>query len=120
VIAVGIYRLQEKSSDEAPAPAPTPADKALTADQRASIESEFGIDSIEGAFDPGRGRGKRSRARLVRLHDGRLVSVYEDPAEAGSPSARSTRRGEASGSRPAPVDNPRRRRSRISESSFGP
>jgi hypothetical protein len=107
VIAVGIYRLQEKSSDEAhaelmgqieaqgellnefaksnessdeaPAPAPTPADEALTADQRASIESEFGIDSIEGAFDPGRGRGKRSRARLVRLRDGRLVSVYDDP-----------------------------------------
>jgi hypothetical protein len=107
VITVGIYRLQEKSSneahaelmgqieaqgellnefaksnessEEAPAPTPTPADEALTADQRASIENEFGIDSIEGAFDPGRGRGKRSRARLVRLRDGRLVSVYEDP-----------------------------------------
>jgi hypothetical protein len=107
VITVGIYRLQEKSSseahaemmgqieaqgellnevaksnessDEAPAPAPTSAEEALSADQRASIESEFGIDSIEGAFDPGRGRGKRSRARLVRLRDGRLVSVYEDP-----------------------------------------
>lgn len=107
VIAVGIYRLQEKSgneahaelmgqieaqgellnefaksnesSDEVPAPAPTPAEETLTADQRASIESEFGIDSIEGAFDPGRGRGRRGRARLVRLRDGRLVSVYEDP-----------------------------------------
>jgi hypothetical protein len=107
VIAVGIYRLQEKSgneahaelmaqieaqgellnefaksnesSDEVPAPAPTAAEESLTADQRASIESEFGVDSIEGAFDPGRGRGKRGRARLVRLRDGRLVSVYEDP-----------------------------------------
>jgi hypothetical protein len=107
VIAVGIYRLQEKSgneahaelmgqiqaqgellnefaksnesSDEVPAPPPTAAEESLTADQRASIEDAFGIDSIEGAFDPGRGRGKRSRARLVRLRDGRLVSVYEDP-----------------------------------------
>ena len=107
VITVGIYRLQEKSgneahaelmgqieaqgellnefaksnesSDEVPAPAPTPAEETLTADQRASIEDEFGLDSIEGAFDPGRGRGKRGRARLVRLRDGRLVSVYEDP-----------------------------------------
>jgi hypothetical protein len=107
VITVGIYRLQEKSSseahaemmgqieaqgellnefaksnessDEVPAPAPTVAEESLTADQRASIEDAFGIDSIEGAFDPGRGRGKRSRARLVRLRDGRLVSVYEDP-----------------------------------------
>jgi hypothetical protein len=107
VITVGIYRLQEKSSseahaelmgqieaqgellnefaksnessDEAPAPAPPLPEESLTADQRASIESEFGIDSIEGAFDPGRGRGKRGRARLVRLRDGRLVSVYEDP-----------------------------------------
>jgi hypothetical protein len=107
VITVGIYRLQEKSSneahaelmgqieaqgellnefakshessDEVPAPAPTLAEESLTPDQRASIENEFGIDSIEGAFDPGRGRGKRSRARLVRLRDGRLVSVYEDP-----------------------------------------
>jgi hypothetical protein len=107
VITVGIYRLQEKSSNEAhaelmgqieaqgellnefaksnessettPAPAPPLPEETLTADQRASIEDEFGIDSIEGAFDPGRGRGKRSRARLVRLRDGRLVSVYEDP-----------------------------------------
>lgn len=107
VITVGIYRLQERSSneahaelmgqieaqgellnefakvnessDEVPAPAPTRAEEALTADQRASIEDQFGVDSIEGAFDPGRGRGKRGRARLVRLRDGRLVSVYEDP-----------------------------------------
>jgi hypothetical protein len=107
VITVGIYRLQERSgneahaelmgqiqaqgellnefaksnesSDEVPASAPTRAEESLTADQRASIEDEFGIDSIEGAFDPGRGRGNRGRARLVRLRDGRLVSVYEDP-----------------------------------------
>lgn len=113
VVAVGIYRLQEISGNEAhaelmaqieaqgellneyakrdessEAETPTaegsrspaaPAEEALTAAQRASIESEFGIDSIEGAFDPGRGRGKRSRARLVRLRDGRLVSVFDDP-----------------------------------------
>ena len=113
VITVGIYRLQEKSSNEAhaelmgqieaqgellnefaksnessevEAPAArgthspgVPAEETLTPDQRASIEDEFGIDSIEGAFDPGRGRGNRGRARLVRLRDGRLVSVYEDP-----------------------------------------
>ncbi|HEX3359761.1 MAG TPA: hypothetical protein VHS74_02110 [Solirubrobacterales bacterium] len=110
VVAVGIYRLQEISANEAHAElmgqieaqgellneyakrdegeAPTvggvrspgaPAKEALTADQRASVEDQFGVDSIEGAFDPGRGRGKRDRARLVRLRDGRLVSVYEDP-----------------------------------------
>jgi len=113
VIAVGIYRLQEISGNEAHAElmtqieaqgellneyakrdesseggAPTaegrrsrgvPGAETLTADQRASVEDQFGVDSIEGAFDPGRGRGKRGRARLVRLRDGRLVSVYEDP-----------------------------------------
>ncbi|HWH19761.1 MAG TPA: hypothetical protein VN671_04450 [Solirubrobacterales bacterium] len=113
VVAVGIYRLQEISGNEAhaelmaqieaqgellneyakrdessEAETPTvggvhspgaPAKEALTPDQRASVEDQFGVDSIEGAFDPGRGRGKRGRARLVRLRDGRLVSVYEDP-----------------------------------------
>ncbi len=95
VVAVGIYRLQEKSSseahvemmqqleaqaelldefaktneasDEAPAEPAAVAD-ALTADQRASVEDEFGVDSIEGTFDPGRGRGKRSRARQEESH----------------------------------------------------
>jgi hypothetical protein len=107
VIAVGIYRLQERSGNEAHAelmaqieaqgellgefaqrdesseaeapPTPTPSDDRLTPTQRASIEDQFGKDSIESAFDPGRGRGKRARARLVRLRDGRLVSVYDDP-----------------------------------------
>jgi hypothetical protein len=114
VIAVGIYRLQERSGNEAHAElmdqleaqneilndfakrdeedetkAAEPGEQAsrpdaepleaLTADQRARIEAEFGKDSIENAFDPGRGRGKRGRARMVRLRDGRLVSVYEDP-----------------------------------------
>jgi hypothetical protein len=73
-------------SSEAEAPAiggmrspGTQAAEALTAGQRATIEDQFGVDSIEGAFDPGRGRGRRGRARLVRLRDGRLVSVYDDP-----------------------------------------
>jgi hypothetical protein len=115
VIAVGIYRLQERSGNEAHAELmdqleaqnellndfakrdeadetnlptlsesksnrlETALSEALTDDQRARIEDEFGADSIESAFDPGRGRGKRGRARLVRLRDGRLVSVYEDP-----------------------------------------
>jgi hypothetical protein len=70
-------------SSEAERPSPRPEDSSssdrLTSDQRTSIEDEFGKDSIESTFDPGRGRGKRGRARLVRLRDGRLVSVYEDP-----------------------------------------
>jgi hypothetical protein len=113
IIAVGIYRLQERSGSEAhaelmsqieaqgellnefagreeageeapgpatsPTPTTTPAGQDLTPAQRAQVEADFGEDSIEAAFDPGRGRGRRARARLVRLRDGRLVSVYEDP-----------------------------------------
>jgi hypothetical protein len=105
VIAVGIYRLQERSGNEAHTElmdqleaqnellnefAKGAADKGedekgpaaedfLTPDQRASVEDQFGRDSIESAYDPGRGRGRHGRARLVRLRDGRLVSVYEDP-----------------------------------------
>jgi hypothetical protein len=102
VIAVGIYRLQERSGSEAHQElmeqleaqgellndyAERAADKgkeavpdqldALTSTQRTSIEDAFGKDSIADALDPGRrGRGGRG-ARLVRLHDGRLVSVYD-------------------------------------------
>jgi hypothetical protein len=106
VIAVGIYRLQERSGNEAHAELmdqleaqnellndfakrakdqdeetkePEPLADALSADQRAEIESRFGPDSIASAIDPGgrgRGRGSRGDARLVRLNDGRLVSVY--------------------------------------------
>ncbi|HEY0278958.1 MAG TPA: hypothetical protein VGC32_11895 [Solirubrobacterales bacterium] len=122
MIAVGIYRLQERSGNEAHAelmeqleaqgellneyakrdeagepvagdgegtPSPVaPADgsrpstspaESLTPTQRDAIEDRFGADSIEAAFDPGHGRGRHGRARLVRLRDGRLVSVYEDP-----------------------------------------
>jgi hypothetical protein len=98
VVAVMIYRLQEKSSSEAHAEmmdqlevqnellnqfAKRAADKSdeqaepdsLTKDQRTSIEDQFGPESISAAIDPGRGRG--GRARLVRLRDGRLVSVYD-------------------------------------------
>jgi hypothetical protein len=101
VVAVGIYRLQERSGNEAHAElmdqleaqnellgefAKRAADKgeeqaeepdSLTSDQRNSIEDRFGKDSIAAAIDPGRGRGGRRGARLVRLHDGRLVSVYD-------------------------------------------
>ncbi len=102
VIAVGIYRLQERSGNEAhaelmeqleaqgellndyaeraaekaEAPAPEQGDP-LTSAQRSSVEDAFGKDSIADAIDPGRrGRGGRG-ARLVRLHDGRLISVYD-------------------------------------------
>jgi hypothetical protein len=101
VVAVGIYRLQERSGNEAHSElmdqleaqnellnefAKRAADKdeeqsesgALTAEQRAEIEGRFGNDSISAAIDPGRGRGGRGPgARLVRLRDGRLVSVYD-------------------------------------------
>jgi hypothetical protein len=105
VVAVGIYRLQERSGNEAhaelmdqleaqneilndfakreaeqaeeqKAPAPPEPKEALTDDQRAEIEARFGPDSIASAIDPRRGRG-RGGALLVRLHDGRLVSVYD-------------------------------------------
>jgi hypothetical protein len=106
VVAVGIYRLQERSGNEAHAELmdqleaqneilndfakrakdqdeetaePSALADSLSADQRAEIESRFGPDSIAAAIDPGgrgRGRGSRGDARLVRLHDGRLVSVY--------------------------------------------
>jgi hypothetical protein len=100
VIAVGIYRLQEKSSNEAHtelmdqleaqnellnefAKRAVAKDEereepdTLTEAQRAEIEDRFGKDSISGAIDPGRGRRGRGRgALLVRLRDGRLVSVY--------------------------------------------
>jgi hypothetical protein len=101
VIAVGIYRLQERTGNEAHAELmdqleaqnellndfakravekdeTQPEPDTLTPDQRAEIEARFGRDSIASAIDPGRGRGGRNRgARLVRLHDGRLVSVYD-------------------------------------------
>jgi hypothetical protein len=101
VVAVGIYRLQEKASTEAHTElmdqleaqnellnefakrAIAKAEEqgelhSLTADQRAEIEDRFGKDSISAAIDPGRGRGGRgNRPRLVRLRDGRLVSVYD-------------------------------------------
>ena len=100
-VSVGIYRLQEKSGNEAHAElmdqleaqnellndfAKRAAEKdeepeetgALTSEQRAEIEARFGADSIASALDPGRGRGGRGRgALLVRLNDGRLVSVYD-------------------------------------------
>jgi hypothetical protein len=101
VIAVGIYRLQERSGNEAHAELmdqleaqnellndfakravekdeTQPEPDTLTDAQRAEIEARFGRDSISAAVDPGRGRGGRGKgARLVRLHDGRLVSVYD-------------------------------------------
>lgn len=98
VVAVGIYRLQEKSGSEAHAElmdqleaqnellndyAKRAADKdeeqeepgSLTKDQRAEIESRFGENSIAAAVDPGRGNSRGTR--LVRLRDGRLVSIYD-------------------------------------------
>jgi hypothetical protein len=100
VITVGIYRLQERSGSEAHAELmdqleaqnellnefakraaskdeEQPEPDSLTADQRAEIEARFGLDSIAAAIDPGRGRGARGGARLVRLNDGRLVSVFD-------------------------------------------
>jgi hypothetical protein len=104
VIAVGIYRLQEHSGSEAHQEMMEQleaqgellnefAERAvakeeervesegdpdiLSPGQRAEIEERFGEDSISKAIDPGRGRGRGNRPRLVRLRDGRLVSVYE-------------------------------------------
>jgi hypothetical protein len=110
LVAIGIYRLQERSqsaaqaelmaqleaqaellqqfAEQAPAEAGAeagapPADDLLTSEQRSEIEARFGRNSIASALDPGRGRGlgrgRGSQARLVRLQDGRLVSVYTDP-----------------------------------------
>jgi hypothetical protein len=99
VVTVGIYRLQERSGSEAHAElmdqleaqnellgefAKRAVDKdegpstpdTLTEDQRTEIEDRFGKDSIAAAIDPARGRGVRGAARLVRLNDGRLISVY--------------------------------------------
>jgi hypothetical protein len=50
---------------------------ALSPAQRTEIEDRFGKDSIAAAIDPRRDRpGRRAGALLVRLCDGRLVSVY--------------------------------------------
>lgn len=127
VVAVGIYRLQERSgnaahaelmdqleaqneilndfakreaeaAEEQKAPQAPQADDALTADQRAEIEARFGSDSIADTIDPGRGRGARGGARLVRLQDGRLISVYSRRGqthvrEIGEPRGGFNRRG---------------------------
>lgn len=127
VVAVGIYRLQERSGNEAhaelmdqleaqneilndfakreaeaaeeqKAPQAPQADEALTAEQRAEIEARFGGDSIAATIDPGRGRGARGGARLVRLQDGRLISVYSRRGqthvrEIGEPRGGFNRRG---------------------------
>jgi hypothetical protein len=101
VVAVGIYRLQERSGNEAHAELMDQLEAqnellgefaqradakdeeqtepdALTVDQRSEIENRFGKGSIAAAIDPGRGRGGRApNALLVRLHDGRLISVYD-------------------------------------------
>jgi len=102
VVAVGIYRLQERSGNEAHAELmdqleaqnellgdfakraaesgeeqqAAPNEIVLSPEQRAEIEARFGQDSIAAAIDPARGRGTRG-ARLIRLHDGRLISVYD-------------------------------------------
>jgi hypothetical protein len=100
VVAVGIYRLQERSGNEAHAELmdqleaqnellndfakravekdeePDEPMSPLTDAQRAEIEAHFGQGSIAGAIDPG-GRSRGRGALLVRLHDGRLVSVYD-------------------------------------------
>lgn len=119
VVAIGIYRLQERSgseahtelmeqleaqnelldefgkhaADEAEAPAAQPPDvhDPLTPDQRAAIEERFGQDSIVAAIDPGSGRG--NRPRLVRLRDGRLVTVYSG-GRRGRTNVREVGRGE--------------------------
>ncbi len=103
IVAVMIYRLQERSGSEAHAELmdqleaqnellndyakraaesgeeqkAQDARDSLSSEQRAEIESQFGQDSISTAIDPGRGRAGRGNARLVRLNDGRLISVYD-------------------------------------------
>lgn len=50
------------------------ATEALTDTQKDAIEKKFGRDMVANAIDPGTGKG--NRARLVRLTDGRLATVY--------------------------------------------
>jgi hypothetical protein len=100
VVAIGIYRLQQEAHGRAHEQLLAQLDAyqtlvrdfieaaqqgerveeepdplaALTEDQRRAIEEEFGPDTIAAAWMVGQGRG--NRPRLVRLHDGRIVSVY--------------------------------------------
>ncbi len=114
IVAIGIYRVQRRDQDVAhqelleavrasdqliadlaaqvqpqqPTQSATeddalPADDdALTAAQRAKVEEVFGEGSIDAAWKTGTGRG--NRPRLVRLKDGRLVSVYSGGRSGGT------------------------------------
>jgi hypothetical protein len=124
IVAVMIYRLQERSGNEAHAELmdqleaqnellndyakraaesgeeqkAQDAQDSLSSEQRTEIESRFGDDSISTAIDPGHGRGSRGNARLVRLRDGRLISVYDKRGhtyvrEIGEPRERRPGRG---------------------------
>ena len=99
VVAVGIYRVQQTQSDLAHqelldalgaqdeilrdladttppsvSPAPVREEEPLTAAQRAAVQERYGDRSIDTAWELGGGRG--NRARLVRLKDGTLVTVF--------------------------------------------
>jgi hypothetical protein len=107
VVAVGIYHVQQGQSDaahqelldalkaqdeilqdladatppaEAPAPASAePPQDGLTEAQRAAVRDRFGERAIDAAWTLAAARrGRGNRARLVRLADGALVSVFTD------------------------------------------
>lgn len=68
--------------------APASGLESLTPAQRDAIESKYGEGSTAAAWKTDAGRG--NRARLVRLNDGRIVSVYSGDARAASTFTRSS------------------------------
>ena len=88
---------ESAESAETPTPPPTPELRApgrgwapvadvLSAAQREAVEARFADRSIEAAWQAdGRGdrNGRGRRPTLVRLDDGTLVSVFEDPRGRG-------------------------------------
>lgn len=106
IVAIGIYQLQRQaqSADNAllhgrldaqdeliaelantypPASAAEiEAQNPLTETQRKAVEDKYGDGSIASAWLQGHGKG--NRARLVRLKDGKLVTVYSGGRAGGT------------------------------------
>ena len=112
IVAVGIYRVQRRDQNRAhgellgairaqdqiladfaqqvePEDAATTEgegapvdDNTLTPEQRAKVEEVYGEGSIAAAWRTGAGRG--NRPRLVRLTNGKIVSVYSGGRSGGT------------------------------------